>query len=422
MQRARYMRIFFRLVLVLLLNGSAGCLLAQVADRSEAVEATNPPAPKEDQKVKKQPEVISLTGSLDAYFHKSIATNEKAPHTSFSNLPGFSLGMVNLIGSYTGKNTGFVIDLVVGPRGADAVFNAPMHVNSSGGGSAHLINQMYAWCKLTRNVKLNLGQFNTFLGYESISPLKNFHYGTSYLFSYGPFNHTGLWADIDFRNGWTGKLAFMNPTDYTEFNPFDSFTLGGQLAYLGNGKNISLNTTYGDPDGKLDATDSVGTLSSGNAFQLDFTATINVVPKYQVGFNSSYRTTRPGEVMTTMQSKEKSSQPSFGFYGIAMYQKVLFTDHFNMGLRTEYFNEFHGGVGAIGGYDGHGYSSVFEVTLSANFIAEYLRFIPEVRVDKTSLATFTSEATNAPLTAMCSFNFAVIYALPAITHEVNHQK
>src|SRR6187402_2845687 len=145
---------------------------------------------------------ISLTGSLDVYFHKAFGTVEKAPRTSFANLPGFSLGMINLIGSYTGKKSGFVADLVFGPRGSDAVFNAPLYKNAGGGGSAHLINQMYIYYEISKNIKVSIGQFNTFLSYEVISPVKNFHYSTSYLFSYGPFNHTGIWTDVNLGGGW----------------------------------------------------------------------------------------------------------------------------------------------------------------------------------------------------------------------------
>src|SRR4051812_38622127 len=129
--------------------------------------------------------------------------------------------MVNIIGAYKNKNAGFVADLVFGPRGSDAIFNAPMYTNPKGASSAHIINQLFVYYNISNCVKMTLGQFNTFLSYETITPTKNFHYSTSYLFSYGPFNHTGLMADIDLKKGWMAKFAVMNPTDYTEFNPFN---------------------------------------------------------------------------------------------------------------------------------------------------------------------------------------------------------
>ena len=95
---------------------------------------------------------FTMSGSLDSYFHKAFNTIETAPRTSFSNLPGFSLGMINLVGTYKGKKSGFVIDLVYGPRGSDAVFNAPLYKNISGGGSSQIINQMYAYYQVSEKI------------------------------------------------------------------------------------------------------------------------------------------------------------------------------------------------------------------------------------------------------------------------------
>ena len=127
---------------------------------------------------------FSVAGSIDTYFRSS----EAAPGTSFANLPGFSMGMANIIMSYEGEKSGFVADLVYGPRGADAVFNST--------GSANIVNQLYAYFNLSDSFTLTMGNFNTFLGYEVISPVANFNYSTSYMFSYGPFSHSGIKADL----------------------------------------------------------------------------------------------------------------------------------------------------------------------------------------------------------------------------------
>ena len=86
-----------------------------------------------------------------------------------------------------------------------------------------------------------------------ISPTVNFHYSTSYLFSWGPFNHTGLRADFNFGEGWVGKLAIMNPTDIVEFNPVNTYTAGlFQVGKTTDAGGIWLNFLYGDQTGKLD--------------------------------------------------------------------------------------------------------------------------------------------------------------------------
>jgi hypothetical protein len=364
---------------------------------------------------------ISLTGSIDTYFHRSFGTIEKAPRTSFSNLPGFSLGMINLIAGYKEKKSGFVVDVVLGPRGSDAVFNAPLYKNASGGSSSQIINQMYAYYQISKNIKLNAGQFNTFLSYEVISPAKNYHYSTSYLFSYGPFNHTGVWADIDLKKGWTAKLAVMNPTDYTEFNPFDSYTLGGQIGFTKEKRSFYLNATYGDPDGKLNWSDTTGCVSKGMAMQIDMVATINFSSRYTAGVSGSYRKIGAGQIRTTGEIRN-SVNADYGFYGSILYQKITFSDFFSVGLRTEYFSEFKGGVGAIGMYNDNGKAFVFANTLSANITSSNFKFIPELRVDKTSGQTFTKNGSHSPVSVMTSVNMAVVYTIPSITHKFNNKK
>ena len=74
----------------------------------------------QDEEAKTKPK-LSLSGSIDAYYRANLSApndeNAIAPGSSFANLPGFALGMANVIASYEGEDVGFVADLVFGPRG-----------------------------------------------------------------------------------------------------------------------------------------------------------------------------------------------------------------------------------------------------------------------------------------------------------------
>ena len=111
-------------------------------------------------------------GSVDAYHRTNLTApndaDQIAPTTSFADTSGFSLGMANLIASYEKGKVGAVADLVFGPREEAA--------------SATVLNQLFAYYNVSENTKLTIGKFNTFLGYEVISPTGNFNYSTSYLF------------------------------------------------------------------------------------------------------------------------------------------------------------------------------------------------------------------------------------------------
>ena len=63
--------------------------------------------------------------------------------------------MANIVLSYEGEKSGFVADLVYGPRGTDAVFNS--------NGSSNIVNQLYAYLNVSDNFTLTLGNWNTFL-------------------------------------------------------------------------------------------------------------------------------------------------------------------------------------------------------------------------------------------------------------------
>jgi hypothetical protein len=328
---------------------------------------------------------FTFSGSVDAYLHSSFKTENPytglyAPSSSFANLKGFSLGMVNLIASYDGEKSGFVADIVFGPRGQEAVFGNP----STG---QRIINQAFAYYKFSDKVTLNVGQFNTFLGYEVISPTINFHYSTSYLFSYGPFNHTGARADFAFDNGMVAKLAVMNPTDLVEFNPYNTYTLGAQIGKTTDAGGIWFNFLYGDQDGKLDTDNlATGESSAGKLFQGDVTLGFNLSETFYLGFNASLQSTAAGEEENNGNIVDSTGDPS-SFLGFAVYPKLTLSENFGLGLRAEYFSVKNGHLN-IFGLDGNGDGSVMAFTLSGNYTAGGLTFIPEVRIDKTSEDSF----------------------------------
>lgn len=356
---------------------------------------------------------FSFSGTVDAYFHSSIGTEDIAPASSFANLPGFALGMVNTIVSYDGDDVGFVGDLVFGPRGSDAVFGSPLY-SSTG----QIINQLYVYWNVSDAVTLTLGNFNTFLGYEVISPAANFNYSTSYMFSYGPFSHTGLKADIALSDELSLALAIMNPTDMTETNFMrtipgisNTYTLGAQLGYTNDTGGAWLNFLFGDQDGSLDEDDpglQTGVTSGGSLFQVDLTTGWDITDAFYLGLNTTFLTAAVGETFTGTAVEDLTGDAST-FLGFALYPQLALSDPTAIGLRFEYFAEGNGGVGAIGAYDANGDGSVIDITLSLNHSIGNLTFIPEFRVDLTSEDAFTSTDGTATST-LPTFNLAGIYS------------
>ncbi len=354
---------------------------------------------------------IDISGSVDTYFKTNLTSKNVdgdgdfiTPGSSFANKSGFALGMVNLIASKEWDNVGFVADLVFGPRGSDAVFNSSA--------SASIVNQLYGYWNVSDKVTLTLGNFNTFLGYEVISPVDNFNYSTSYMFSYGPFSHTGVKADISLSDNMSLMLGVLNPTDFTEFNPTSTYSIGAQLGYENDNGSIYFNVLYGDQDGNLDedlgpVTDDT---SAGNTLQFDITTGWNVSEAVYVGLNATYNTTDPGEIYNGT-SIEDVSGDNAGFYGVAGYLQITTSDVFAIGTRVEYFSEFEEGAGAIGAYDANGDASILDVTLTGQIsVGDHLTLIPELRLDAASEDGTFPDADLEPTKSLASFLFGAVFS------------
>ena len=310
---------------------------------------------------------LSFSGSVDTYYRANLnSTNDAsnggtlAPGTSFANGPGFSLGMFNLITEYGSEKAGFVADMVFGPRGAEAVFGSPAPLN--------LVNQLYVYWNVSDKVTLTLGNFNTFLGYEVISPTGNFNYSTSYMFSYGPFSHSGLKADVDLGGGFSVMGAVLNTTDATDFNPMGEIYGGAQLGYSNESLDVFVN----------------GLFTSG-FWQVDLTSGWTPSDLLYIGLNSTVA--------------------SDNFTGVAGYLQVSTTDKLAIGARGEYFLDQ--GVGVLNPDE-----SVVDLTLSANYTIGGLTLIPEFRVDMYSEedVVITDAVSDSRASALSSFLLAVVFA------------
>lgn len=314
---------------------------------------------------------ISFSGSLDTYYRTNITgpNGEDAipPNTAFANLDGFALGFANIVASYEGDNVGAVADLVFGPRGTEATFNSPQVSNT-----ADIINQLYVYWNVSDKVTLTLGNFNTFLGYEVIAPAANFNYSTSYLFSFGPFSHTGIKADFDLGSDWSAMVGVFNPTDFTEANFDGDYAVGGQLGYSGQ----YLNALY-----------------SEGSFEIDYTGGFDLTDDFYLGLNAAYFT----------QEDDGGS-----FAGVALYPQYATSENFSLGLRAEYFAETDS-FGAIGAIGANGDTNIFTVTLTGSAtISKNLIIKPELRLDAASEDTFLNNDRD-PNSSLASFVLAGIF-------------
>ncbi len=299
---------------------------------------------------------LSISGTVDAYYQTYLTASDDVSGsfgTSFADEAGFALGMANLVLSYDGEKTGVVADLVYGPRG-----------DSAAGG--YNLNQLYAYWNVSESTTLTAGRFNTYLGYEVISPAGNFNYSTSYLFSNGPFSHVGLKADFALSEDFSLMLAVMNPTD-TNNNTTGDYGFGAQLGYAGQYLNL-----YYDNDSVL-------------GFEIDYTGGFDLSESFFLGINGAYQVSDDA-----------------GFYGAALYPQLTTSDSFSIGLRGELFG--------LHAKDVDDLPSVFATTLTGSYTVENLTIKPEVRLDSWSDNEPYVDADGVASESLAAFTIAAIYS------------
>ena len=293
------------------------------------------------QELTKEKKIFQISGSVDTYMRYNFAENQnQAPGTFFANGAGFSLGMFNIITSYNGEKSGFVSDLVFGPRGIESVFNSR--------GSSSIVNQLYIYYNLTDKVKITMGNFNSFLGYEKISPILNFNYSTSYMFTFGPLSHTGLKADLSLSEDISLLVSLLNPSDVTDSNPNDTYMFGSQFGIKDHFFNYLTGQGYN---------------------QIEYIGGIDISDSFFLGINAT---------------SASLSNDRGGFSGIALYPQIKLLDSFELGSRLELFSDKKDFTGVFGANEADNIS----ITITGNFTSDNMIVKSEIRVDNASEEIF----------------------------------
>ena len=328
---------------------------------------------------KKEP-VLSITGSVDAYYKYDFAKTKANSFTSFTQTQNaFSLGMASIKLEHKGGKVGAVADLGFGPRAKDFSYNE--------NGITQAIKQLYVSYSPADWIKFTMGTWATHVGYELLDPQLNRNYSMSYMFTNGPFSHTGLKAEItkgkhgamiglsnatDYRIPPDGKMNKKFPIAQYTFTPSDKVKF--YLNYV-NGQN---------PD-------------TSKVNQFDAVITAKISDKFNIGYNGTISSTRFWDGKKNIESES--------WWGNALYLNFDPQPWFGLTLRTEYFSDKNNLKITV---NPNG-CNIFATTLSANFKSGGFTFIPEFRIDNSNKETFINKS-GAGNKAAGNFLFAAIYS------------
>lgn len=318
--------------------------------------------------------LLVINGSADLYYRYNFArTNNNL--TSFTNSHDqFRLGMASVKLEHKTAHVDMVADLGFGPRAQEFSYNDK--------GIVQAIKQLYISYSPAAWVKFTGGTWATHIGYEVLDAYANRNYSMSYLFTNGPFSHTGV--RVDFTMGKSGlMIGVSNPTDYRN-------TDQGQ-----SNKDIIAQYSYAASDNFKVYLNYVGgrDIEDNRVHQYDVVMLAKASSVFSMGFNASLN-------KSSLAIEKYSTSRSW--WGSALYLNLDPKSWLGFTLRTEYFKDAEGVKLPVG-------TNILATTLSANLKAKGLTFIPELRLDNAGEPIFTHHDGSSTKTSG-SFLLAAVYS------------
>jgi hypothetical protein len=324
---------------------------------------------------------FTITGSADVYYRYDFAKTKVNNFTSFTNSQNsFALGMASVKFEHKSEKVGVVADLGFGTRAKEFSYNDE--------GILSAVKQLYISYSPTEWLKLTAGSWATHVGYELVDPQLNRNYSMSYMFTNGPFTHTGLKAEVT-----KGKHGFMlgisNATDYRippEGQINNKFLLAQYSVALTEDIKLYLNYVGGkSPD-------------SSKTSQFDAVLTAKINDKFSLGYNGTVNSIKGWDGVKNLDGKS--------WWGSALYINIDPAPWFGLTARGELFNDKNQLKVYAAAPEG---GSIFATTLSANFKTGGFIFIPELRFENASKNIFVDKD-GAGKKSAASFVIAAIYS------------
>ena len=288
----------------------------------------------------------SYTIYFDGYYKNDFSKQSTNNKTSFTNSnQSLQLGMASIKIDHNKGNFAGTLDLGLGKRAQEFSYND--------NGVAQAIKQAYLSYAPMNGLKITVGKWATHIGYELLDAYSNRNYSMSYGFSYGPFFHTGIRADIALGGKSAMMIGFAQPTDFVSSSSPDKMLIA-QFSTSSKDDQLKAFLNY-----------------QGGKDKSQFDLVLNGVVNSQLGINYD------GTIANISGNNWTSN---------AVYVNYDPSSKFGFTLRSEYFNDTKNAVG-VG-------TSIFQNTLSANIHFSKLTLIPEIRFDNAKDKIFFNSNNN----------------------------
>lgn len=318
--------------------------------------------------------LLTISGSVDAYYRYNTGAGNG--YTSFTKAQSsFALGMASVradASALSGKVTA-VADLGFGSRAEE--FSYYDYANKS---TTSLIKQLYVTLNVSKDVKFTAGKWATHVGYELLDAPLNRNYSMSYMFTNGPFSHTGLKMDVT-----AGPVGFMLGVANFIDETTSTTNVKTLLAQVSGGSKDGKLKAYLNYAGFFGSNTGANPLALKSLNQLDLVVTDAISSKFNIGFNA------------TMQNRKQvvgATTADGSWYGFALYLNADPTAAVGLTLRSEYISDSK--------IIYFGTKNIFANTLSLNYKVGPFTLIPEIRFETAQSAIYTkNDGTSSKSTA-----------------------
>ena len=324
---------------------------------------------------------LKFSGSVDGYYKYDFAKTAANTFTSFTQTHNsFALGMASVKIEHAGDKISAVADLGFGPRARDFSYTDD--------GITQAIKQLYVSYSPADWLTFTLGTWGTHVGYEVLDPQYNRNYSMSYMFTNGPFSHTGFKATVS-KDKHSLMLGVANATDY-RMPPSGQINKKFFLAQYGLAATDNVNIYVNFVSGQAPDT--------SKSSQVDAVLTAKISDKFSISYNGTYASVKAWDGV--------KNAGALNWWGSALYLNYDPQPWFGLTLRGEIFNDKEQLKVYSGAPTG---GSIFSTTLSANFKKGGFTFIPELRFDNGSENVFVDKD-GLPSKSMGNFLVAAVYS------------
>ncbi|MFI5186108.1 MAG: outer membrane beta-barrel protein, partial [Chitinophagales bacterium] len=231
---------------------------------------------------------LALTGSVDAYYRYNFQNAKDSGRTnnltSFTNSQNsFELGMASIKADYTFGKVEGVADLGFGRRAEEFSYNDGNgwpHGSGNGFTTLAAVKQAYVSYAPSSKVKFTMGKWFTHVGYEVPDAYLNRNYSMDYMFSYGPFSHTGIKMDVTVNGNFAFMIGISNPTDMVTASFSKKFAIAQvHLTTTDTKVNVYVNYVGGkdNNDNGINQVDAVVTGTVSSKFNIGYNGTVKIV-------------------------------------------------------------------------------------------------------------------------------------------------